>query len=445
MKDTSRSLMRQCWWPAALWVLSAATAQASPLPTRFVLMTFWSHNILRYADFPVPASLDPAGYRQRNPDFRAALNDIDVLAYAFVKVDAAGKVYFSRPSVDLSADDRREFCSEHPHSCPQAARAAAGSFRAFARLQNRRGTLEKIVSIGGAGSQKTMDNALAHPAAFVQSVHAVIMVYHLDGVDLDFEPNSFFFGNQGRQLVALATALRSALGPAAFLSIELPPDWETLRSIDCSRRNVCAHNLAALAHVAYLSLMGYAVHFPSYPGPALTANDSSLVSDPREPLRAGFDHVSDIQAIDYLTFQGVPPDRILLGFPAITTTYRGVTSPGAQFGLYRPFARSPDNVRGSIGAYRDIPMLLRSGFALHYLRINGVISAAYAYDRPSGRWMSFDDPASVVAKAHYVMTHHLGGMMMWEIGDDAPAGSRWSLLTAAHRALSEPSGTRKRP
>jgi len=423
--------------PLALLILSISTAQASGPPMRFPVMTYWSHNLTRYPDFPVPGSLDGAGKQRNNPAFRAALNDVDVLAYAFLQVDASGTVYFSRPAVDLSAADRRGFCAEQPRSCPNAAEAAEGSFRAFARLQNSVGKLEKIISVGGAGSQRTMDHALDHPEAFVRSVRAITSAYHLSGVDLDFEPDSFFFGHQGEQLVALTKALRSALGPAAFLSIELPTDWETLRSIDCSRRNVCAHNLAALAHVAYLSLMGYANHFPTYPGPALTANDSNLFSDPHEPLRAGFDHVSDVQAIDYLTFMGVPPDRILLGFPAITTTYHGVTRPGAQFGLYEPFDPSPTALRNSVGAYSDVPSVLNSGFAVHYLLIDGAISAAYAYDRKSGEWMSFDDPASVAAKGRYVTAHHLGGMMMWEIGDDAPAGSPSSLLDAARRALSD--------
>lgn len=437
--------MSKLWLPFALLTLSVTVAHASGSPVRFPLMTYWSHNLTRYPNFPVPGSLTRTGRRQDNPVFRAELRDINVLAYAFLKVNSSGSIYFSRPSVDLSAADRRGFCSEYPRSCPNAARAAEGSFRAFAKLQNSRGTLEKIISIGGANSQKTMDHALDHPAAFVRSVLALVLAYHLSGVDLDFEPDSFFFGPQGKQFVAVTSALRSALGPQAFISIELPLDWETLRSVDCAGTSGCAHNLAALARVAYLSLMGYAIHLPSYPGPALTANDSNLFPDPNEPLRAGFDHVSDVQAIDYLTFLGVAPNRILLGFPAIITTYYGVTHPGAHFGLYQSFVRSLQDRQHPVSRYRDVPSRLKSGFIIHYLRTNHFISATFAYDRRLGEWMSFDDPASVAAKAHYVTTHHLGGMMMWEIGDDAPTGSHWSLLTAAHHALSESRSKRARP
>jgi hypothetical protein len=273
-------------------MVSLVPSCAAALPVRPVLMSFWADQGPLRRGFPVPGSLDAAGTRQRNPAFRAQLNDVDVLAYAFLEVDAAGNVYFRNPAVDLSAQDLAGFCARHPADCPGDARAADGSFDAFTRLQNRTGTLRKIISVGGAHSQKTMDHVLAQPARFVRSVAALVSAYHLDGVDLDFEPNSFFFGDQGRQLVALADALRSALGPAAFLSIELPTDWETLRSIECRGTRGCSDNLAALARVAYLSLMGYAVHVPSYPGPAITANDSNLFSDPSEPLLAGFDHIS---------------------------------------------------------------------------------------------------------------------------------------------------------
>lgn len=110
-------------------------------------------------------------------------------------------------------------------------------------------------------------------------------------------------------------ALRRVLGRQAFISIEVPGDWETLRSIDCPSDSRCRDNFARIAADAYISVMGYGYHSPLYPGP-VTGNDSNLYGDSHEPLLAGFDHVSDNQAIEYLRFIGVPADRVLLGFPA---------------------------------------------------------------------------------------------------------------------------------
>ncbi len=419
---------------------SIGAAHAGEGHERYVLMTFWSDNATFYPGFPVPGSLDGAGKRRRNEAFSRALNRINVLAYAFLQVNKAGDVYFSQPKIDLSAQDRRGYCVRHPSSCPNAAEASAGSFRAFARLENRAHTLQRIVSIGGANSQETMDNALEHPRQFVRSVHAIVAAYHLDGVDLDFEPNTFFLGDQGATIAAIVASLRSVLGPKAFISVEVPADWETLRSIECGGTLSCSDNLASIGRNAYLSLMGYAWHSPLYPGPALTANDSNLLSDPDSPLAAGFYHVSDVQAVNYLTFSGVPAAKILLGFPAFLKAYGGVRPDGAAYGLYQAFhrAQTPQydlpKFKGA-GTYRMAVKLLHSGFTLHYLRIDHIVSSAYAYDAQSHRWISFENPVSVASKARYVRSHGLGGMMMWQIATDMPPGSGLSLLSAAHDAL----------
>jgi hypothetical protein len=79
--------------------------------------------------------------------------------------------------------------------------------------------------------------------------------------------------------------------------------------------------------------------------------------------------------------------------------------------------------------------LLDSGFRPHQLLIGGTLRAVYAYSASSREWMSYDNAASIAAKADYVMARHLGGMMMWEIGEDMPVDSPYSLLGSAHRVL----------
>lgn len=234
-------------------------------------------------------------------------------------------------------------------------------------------------------------------------------------------------------------ALRQALGEQAFISIEVPGDSETLRSIDCPTHSLCRDNLALIASHAYISLMGYGYHSPLYPG-TVTGNSSNLYSDPHEPLLAGFYHVSDNQAIEYLTFMGVPADRILLGFPASFVSYGGVAAPPDSQGLYRPFDRSQTKTYDlgglkGVGSDRVAWRLLDSGFRPRQLVIGGNLSAEYAYDASSREWMSYESAASVAAKAGYVITRHLAGMMMWEIGEDMPPDSPQSLLRSAHRVL----------
>jgi chitinase len=422
---------------AAVWCCCALALGMTSASGSSILMTYWSDDTVRFAGYPVPGSVAASGSVQGNPTMQRQLDAINVLGYAFLKADPAGAVYFGNPAVDLSSADL-QYCRQHPAACPGSGSAAAGSFSAFARLTNRTRTLHKIISIGGADSQASLDNALNHPAEFVRSAASLIRAYHLDGIDLDFEPDEFFGPGQGERYAQLVASLRQALGAAAFISIEVPGDRETLRSIDCPADTRCRNYLALIAADAYVSLMGYSYHAADYPG-TLTAHDSNLYSDPDEPLLPRFYHVSDNEAVEYLTYRGVPTEKLLLGVPAYFSAYGGVVAPAGSDGLYQPFDRSQtiayDLGSKGVGSYRAAQRLLGSGFAAHRQLIGGKLSAVYAYSASQHQWISYDDPDSIAAKADYVKARHLGGMMMWEIAEDVPVDEAQSLLGSAHRTL----------
>ncbi|HTV80008.1 MAG TPA: glycoside hydrolase family 18 protein [Steroidobacteraceae bacterium] len=402
---------------AILWhAATAASAAGSG-----ILMTYWSDDPAAHPGDPLPGSVGADGMPVQNAALLRQLDDIDVLAYAFLRVDETGNVYFRNPAVDLSAADAG-FCRRNPPACPPRQGPASGSFDAFVHLTNRQQALKRIISVGGAGSQRSLDFAVAHPETFVRSVTALIQSFGLDGIDLDFEPDGFFGAGQGEGLATIIAELHQELGPRAFMSLELP----------------CQRNLATVAQSAYLSLMGYDFHGPEYS--PVTAHQANLYSDPEEPFLAGFYHLSDQQSLDYLTFRRVPAQMILLGFPAYFVAYGGVASPAGANGAFQPFDKSRTPVydlggaRGR-GSYRVAASLLQSGFREHRVRVNGRLSAVYAYDPARRQWLSYDNAALVAAKARYVLDRHLGGMMMWEIGEDLPAEHPGSLLRSAHEAL----------
>jgi GH18 family chitinase len=421
-------------------VLPYHVVNAGQIQPHKILVTYWSDDISKYTDYPIPGSLSHSGTTQQNPELMGQLDMISVLAYAFLQVDEAGHVYFSHPAVDLSRGDVTGFCRQHTESCPQIKQTSAGSFTAFARLQNTHRTLRKIISIGGAGSQNTFENAIAHPQEFVRSASVIIAAYHLDGIDLDFEPDAFFGPGEGERYAQLVLALRKELGPQAYISIEVPGDWETLRSMDCTSNSTCRNNLERMADNAYVSLMGYDFHGPYYPG-GVTGNNSNLYSSPEEPLIPSFYHLSDNQAVEYLAFVGVPVDKIFLGFPAYFVAYGGVETTNSNHGLYVRFLKRETpkyDLNRGYGSYRAAQKLLKSGFKSHDVTVNGRLSAVYAFDPGTRQWISYENPATVTAKANYVICRHLAGMIMWEIGEDEPVRSGISLLGRAHAILFKP-------
>jgi chitinase len=438
MLTKRRAALYFCCWILAGGTAGAQGPEANAIQAPPILMTYWSHNTTRFAGYPVPGSLSATGSLQSNPTMQRQLDAINVLAYAFLQSNAAGVVYFDSPAADLSAADVAGFCRQRPAVCPGAAVASAGNFSAFARLNNHRHTLQKIISIGGGGSQSSMDNALSHPEEFVRSAADLIHAYHLDGIDLDFEPDEFFGPGQGERYAHLVASLRQALGPTAFISIEVPGDRETLRSIDCPADTHCRNFLALIAGDAYVSLMGYDYHSPNYPG-TVTANHANLYADPDEPLLPRLYHVSDQDAVDYLTYRGVPPEKLLLGVPAYFTAYGGVKAPAETDGLYQSFDPSQtiayDLGSKAVGTYRAARRLLQSGFVPHRLSVGGKLSPVFAYSPSLHQWISYDDAESIAAKAHYVIARHLGGMMMWEMGEDVSADDPESLLNSAQRVL----------
>jgi chitinase len=75
-----------------------------------------------------------------------------------------------------------------------------------------------------------------------------------------------------------------------------------------------------------------------------------------------------------------------------------------------------------------------------YLNKNGYVrywdaaaQAPWLWNARTHRFVSYDDPRSIAAKARYVKTWHLGGIMYWEQNLD-PSGE---LLDAAWRGIKQ--------
>ncbi len=391
-----------------------------------IIMSYWSHG-KPYMPYPIPGSIGVNKKIQQNYNLLGKLNNINVLAYAFLQVNNNGYIYFSRPTIDLSQHDFLYFCKAHKLSCPSTIpKVLLGNFDAFSKLNNKQKDLKKIISIGGAGSEKSFLNAINHPKNFIDSVSSIIKAYKLNGVDLDFELYALFTKKQATNYAQLIKNLRAQLGDHYFISVEMPGDNETLHSIG-------QKNWAIISKNAYVSIMGYEFHSFLYK-PYVTANNSNLYSDPNEPNISGFYHISDDQAVKYLTYQGVPVNKIILGFPAYFHIYGGVGS--KNNGLYQAF--DPHKIpvfnygKGIGGSSSLIPQLLSHGFISHVISMNGKTSAVYAYNPKSKQWISYENSQSVSAKANYVMKNNLAGLMMWSIKQDLPANNSHSLLRSAH-------------
>jgi len=130
----------------------------------------------------------------------------------------------------------------------------------------------------------------------------------------------------------------------------------------------------------------------------------------------------DRSVTEYLN-AGVPAQKILMGVPFYGYGWRLV----------------PEDENG----------LFQEGEAIHgdrpYSYIEGLMGESTVYRDPvSGApWLfdgdnfwTYEDSLSIKKKAEYVLDHSLGGMMIWELGEDTPAST---LLHAAYQGLHGPS------
>jgi chitinase len=119
----------------------------------------------------------------------------------------------------------------------------------------------------------------------------------------------------------------------------------------------------------------------------------------------------------------VPAHKLLIGAAFYGREFADVQS--AHDGLYQAY--------GHYQGEHPWPQLKadfinRNGYVRYW---DTVAQAPYLWNAATHRFISYDDPQSIAAKADYVRSHHLGGIMYWEQAED-PQGE---LLDAVWQGL----------
>lgn len=392
-----------------------------------LIISYWANYTNEQVNYPIPHSLSKEGQFLNNPDMQAKLNFLHVLNYAFFHVDKKGGLHFHDSYVDLAQSDYA-FCTMHRNICLDSNNQyhpQLGNFSAFAHLQNDAKNLKKLISIAGADDKNSFNNAILHIPTFVNSVSLVVSYYHLDGIDLDFELNTFT-PQQAKGYAELVTALRKKLDAKALIVVTMGS--EVIR--------INKNNLKIIAKDAsFIALMCYSFHTPSY-SPYYTGYSSNLYVDPNAPRISGYNRISCNQLIKYLLALGVPSRKIILGYPSYAVAYGGVQN--KNNGLFQPFNPHKTPVFDlkvkdpGTAPYRIISKLIASGFSEHFSYHNGRINGVWAYNPQTQQFLSYDNQQLVREKAEYVNKNNLGGLMTWLVENDVPVTSEESLLKAAN-------------
>ena len=283
------------------------------------------------------------------------------------------------------------------------------NLRGLTDLRKRNPELRIVLSLGGWDDSACFSDVAASAGSrrdFAQSCGDLLREYGLDGVDLDWEypvsggaPGTVHRPQDKENFTQLLQELRRTLdrqgrqeGKRYVLTVAGAVSGGYLNSIEPQ---------AVAETVDHIFLMAYDLHGPwdaytDFNAPLYTPSDGP----PR--YRASVD-----DGISAWLGRGVPAEKLVLGMPLYGYIYQGVSSRNG--GLYQSF-----------GSAKSVPW---DGVKSEYLNRSayrqfrhGEAEVPYLFGSRS--FLSYDDPASIAAKAELARRRGLGGVGFWELSQD---------------------------
>uniref|UniRef100_A0A8C0H554 GH18 domain-containing protein n=1 Tax=Chelonoidis abingdonii TaxID=106734 RepID=A0A8C0H554_CHEAB len=273
-------------------------------------------------------------------------------------------------------------------------------FPEFQALKKINDKLVTSLAIGGwnFGTQKFTE-MVASPAnrkTFIDSVTAYLRKFGFDGIDLDFE----YPGSGAFKAEAASTGLPRLLVTAAVSAGK--------GTIDAG------YEIAEIGKLLdFISVMTYDFHggWDSF-----TGHNSPLCEGSAD--YGDYKYFNCKYAMEYWNDNGVPAEKLLMGFPTYGRTFRlstSATSVGA-----------PASGAGSSGAYTREP-----GFWAYYeictflktAQVGWIEDQKVPYAVKGNEWIGYDDICSYKHKVKYLKEKNFGGAMVWAIDLDDFLGS----------------------
>ncbi|HEY4965855.1 MAG TPA: glycosyl hydrolase family 18 protein, partial [Puia sp.] len=218
------------------------------------------------------------------------------------------------------------FCHLRGNQLVVGSRSDSLTIRALVGLKKKNPSLKILLSLGGWGGCKTCSDVFSTDSGrreFIESVYAMNVYFHTDGIDLDWEfpsmaafPDHAFRADDKWHFNALIKALRLKLGPAMELSVicaGFSPFLEGSLDLPALVPFVSRINLMTY------DLIGSKVHFAGH--------HSSLYS-------TSWQSASADRAVRYLDSLKIPRDKIAIGVALYGRLYQ--VTENQKHGLNQP-------------------------------------------------------------------------------------------------------------
>jgi chitinase len=335
---------------------------------------------------------------------------LDQINYSRASI-TGGRCSVADPEVDLETTYTDEHSVNRTSDNP--ASPFRGYFHQLKELKQRYPKLKVLISLEGTAVDFREDAKPEHLREFVASCVDIFLRGHFasgvtepgifDGIDVNWEFPQREDANNFQALIEEFRRQMNAFRHGLTLAVAVGDQPQMQAGTDFRK-------IAPL--VDEIGVMNYNYTGPWEPTTGFLAPLFSTADASR-----GLGSVAD--SIAAYEKSGIPRRKLLMGIPFYGYEWRGVAP--ANNGLFQP-----GNAVSKDKPYREIRQL-QPAYSL--FRDPGS-RAPWLFNGTS--FWTFEDPISVEYKVKYAAQKHLGGIMIWELGEDTAEAT---LLTAAWRSL----------
>jgi chitinase len=358
-------------------------------------------------------------------------DELTHLIYAFADLGTSGDVTLFDPWAAVEVLFRADqSVSGVADAASSGAGDPRGNFDQIAQLKERYPHLRVFVAVGGWTLSAHFSSVLSTEAGrqhASDSLVSFLTQYDMfDGVDFDWEyPGGGGLGgntassNDGEHYALFVALVRDKLdtlgearGKRYGISIASPAGSDKIANF----------NLAGLAPlVDFFNVMTYDFHGT---WEDVTGHLAALQGDP-----GGYDVAT---TVSLYRDAGVPPEKMLLGFPLYTRAWSGVADGGDGGYAEAASGAAPGSFWDQSGMYDYKDLLGRwqaegNPWELYW---DDNSQAAYLYNGAEKIFSSFETPGTVAHKSQWAQSQGLAGMMFWDLSSDQTGGDE-SLISAA--------------